>query len=208
MNQGAKLVKLFVNANIRKIENLDILLTSWDKLFNLKYNNKNYPNSTVYYYFFNMMLTDEMKLRIINDFVYFQSNDIVRMSLNQFPDVNNSVFLLKWFLIFETQKVIDSERSLCDYEGCLFNNVLDQCFPRFQICARYMCLSMRQACNEGVDPMSIWHDFNSAVVQLLLKPETMQTARRLLDILYNRHEGICITWNPKLEVYPGSNNDK
>ena len=207
MNQGPKLVNLFVNANIRKIEHLDVLLTSWDNLFNVKNNNKVYPNGTIYYHFLKMILTDKMQLRIINDFVYFQTNDIVRMALTQFKDVNNFVFLSKWFLIFENERVIDNQKGKYDYDGCLFNNVLEACFPRFQICARYICLSLVQAHKSGVDKLTIWNDFSSAVSMLLLDKDTFLSAKKLLHILHNRHFAIYNSWDPSIEVYPGSNSD-
>lgn len=206
---GPQLMKMFVNANVRKIAHLDALLENWDRLFFLKRADKTMPTSTFYYTFMHMLLYDRMALRIENNFIYFQANDIVRMSLTQFSETENLLFLQKWFLIFKTQKVVDSITKTCDYKECLLNNVLEQCFPRFQICARFMCLSLRQAHADKDTFLDTWHAFNDVAIKLLTAAYSHEQGKALLRLLHEpRHMAIYTTWNDQVEVYPGANIDK
>src|SRR5271165_6107367 len=105
---GPLLIRMLVNANVRKIKNLDVLIANWDRMFFLKRDDEKLSTGVLYYNFMNMILFDKMCLRIENNFIYFQSNDIVKMYMTQFSETENYLFLEKWFLIFKTQRVIDS----------------------------------------------------------------------------------------------------
>lgn len=208
---GPLLVKMLVNTNVRKLQNLDTLIENWDRLFFMRKDDEKLSASTLYYNFMCMLMFDKMRLRIANNYIYFQTNDVVKMSMTQFSETENFLFLEKWFLLFRTQTLVDAERNLYDYTDCLVDNVLDQCFPRFHICARFMCLSLKQAAANKDTLMATWHAFNEVAIRLLIdgiRPSAPLYGRILLSLLHDRNMSIHTSWDQQVEVYPGANIDK
>ncbi len=111
MIDGPMLVRLFIGANVRKMANLDTLLANWERSFMINNDIGKVSTSALYYRFMHSILYDKMDMRIENNFVYFQTNRVMKMSLNQFADHDNALFLEKWFLIFGVRRVVDQAKG-------------------------------------------------------------------------------------------------
>lgn len=211
---GPLLVKLFINANLKRFASLDPLLRTWEDTYYRRQVAGHDPRRAIgldnlYFKFMHAILAEPVDLRVENGFVYFLAgNNMVRTASTT---DENATFLKKWFLMFAVQTEIDGKH---DYSQCLYNPVAAQCFPRLEICARYMCLSIRQASSSTRPPgaavdfdcsasLSVWSAFNSAAIRLLTTPSTSFYGRKLLYILHYRHMDIYSGWNPDIDVYPG-----
>lgn len=211
---GVSLVHALVDKCVRTFTVLDGLLIQWEKIIynTLRMQNTGVQNDKVYMALMTMILTDPIQLRIVNDVIYFQTNSTIRMTVNR----NDHATLLNyWFLVFKSQIVVDSTEQKFDFLECMFDKEIENKFPRFHMCARYMCLSIRQTAaatkhdNVVVVPVffNVWHQFYNAVLLMTQTTHTAAVAHRLLAILTTRHFDIYTTWDPANEVYPGARLD-
>lgn len=208
---GLSCLKVFVGTNTRVISNLDILLVQWEKNYFVKHGkipvNENCSN------FIMLILSGKAQLRIEENFVYFyENNDIIRMSMNQFQTGCNAELIALWFLIF--RKKISILDSYCSYYDCMYNDFVDTYFPRLHIVCRYICLTLKSTmCKinenecEARTGLTAWNYFNSAAVMLLRIDRFKQAGLIILDILYNRFWTIITSWDPATEIYPFASKD-
>lgn len=210
---GVSLVHALVDRCMRTFGVLDNLLCQWEKTVynNLKMNNINVQSDRVYMVLMKMILLDPIKLRIVNDIIYFQTNSTIRIPVNT---EDHATLLKYWFLVFKSQLVVDNKEQKFDFSDCMFDMEINNKFPRFLVCARYMCLSIRQTAARSIDNdvvvpvfFNVWHFFYNAVLRMMQDPTTADEAYRLQIILTTRHFDIYTTWNPKDEVYPGARTD-
>lgn len=158
---GDLLTKTFMKT-IRDINKLDKLIFSWESTFFAKHDPESMSAQAVNnltYEFMLMVLTSPMDLRYENRFFYFQKDkDIIKISLTEFADIDYSLFLRKWSLLFKTKVCfVNNDHELdskqldtldviqSEYRDCLHNDIIETHFPHVQLIARYMCLSLKKS---------------------------------------------------------------
>jgi hypothetical protein len=230
---GEYLTKTFVNT-IRIISRSDELLLKWEQAFWKKYEqrlrSRDATATDLCFQFMYMIAVVPMNLHYRNKYFFFQSNnDVMKLSVSEFADVDYAIFLKRWSMLFKTKvsfvddsdEFSDSEKNetVCsEYKECLHNDIVESHFPRIHMVARYMCLCLRKSLilsdNKGyvnnIDDFGKMRNMFLKVADKFLladKGRHVGLGRLLLDILYNRLERIYFDWNPDEEVYPAFMGD-
>ena len=236
---GDLLCKSFIKT-IREVSKLDKLIFEWEGAFFAKHDaeqNDSLLTNDLTYSFILMVLTSPMDLRYENRFFYFQkSNDIIKLSLTQFADVDYSLFLKKWSLLFRTkiyftnhdrdlepEQVAEFDVIQSEYKNCLHNDILERDFPHVHLVLRYMSLSLKKSVkimrfnDQGKEDVIV-EDIcfnqmrnlflNIAVRLAMVKDERCVKVGVLMqEIIYRRIDRLLFVWDVNSEVYPNFLDD-
>jgi len=206
--KNAAIVRALLTGMLRNIFRMEMLLGRWVQMLP--------PVGSVsetVYRFLSRIMGSPARLRIENQCLIFLECSEFRIFYKDLTPHENALLLhivRNWHEFFGRVTQI-MHTSMCPaYLDCIYNGVVEECFPRTQIACRYIAELLRinargDAPGElGPHYQLMWMYVYKAVMALYTRGDVpdMTHIKPMLDILMKPASAVCEDWDPERAVHP------
>lgn len=173
-NPDLELFKSFIVKTMRKIKRLDVFMPIW--FFHIP---EQKTMTDHVFLFMEHILFSKANFRIENGVIYYLEGDITGIFLRNFDQQERDLllkFTLEWNKIFKKKYIYDINTDYPNYNDCFFNFVVEECFPRKEICLRFLATTLLKSMkgeqqNDSVEfvnaiHMRVWTSLYFVIVRL------------------------------------------